>query len=417
MKADVTKLLALVLACALAAAGCGGKTAGGGDAPGPPPTPVPDRIRIGAVIALTGVSGPYGLSAYNGMSVAVEEANAAGGIDGRRVELVVQDTRSDLEETRRVVHRLVDEYNVAALLGEITSARTLVAAEVAQNLGVALLAPTATHPEVTRRGDFIFRSCYTDPFQGAALAQFAVQEIGARRAAIIFERGQDYSVELARYLREEFARQGGEIVLEAEYEAGAADFTGLLARVTEAGPEVIFVPGYYLEAGQIARQAGRSGVGVPLVGGDGWDSPRLIELGGEALAGNFYSSHFAAEDESPQVGHFVEEYRRLYGSTPDAFAATAYDAARLLIDAVTRAGSADRRAIRDALAATQAFPGVTGDVTFDQNGDALKSLVVIRLGLHGTREVVRHIAPADLRPVSTPTPSPTPQPRRRRRGR
>ncbi|HZI17490.1 MAG TPA: ABC transporter substrate-binding protein [Pyrinomonadaceae bacterium] len=408
--------LAALLACALLASGCGRADVSESE-PGPRPTPPPERVRIGAVLALTGATSQYGLSAYNGMSMAVEEANAEGGVGGGRVELIVQDTRSDLEETRRVVRRLVEDYNVAALLGEVTSARTLAAAEVAQELGVALLTPSATNPEVTRRGDFVFRGCYTDPFQGAALAQFAARDLGASRAAVISERGQEYSAGLARYIREEFERQGGEVVFEGEYEPGADDFAGLLARAAEARPEVVFVPGYYLEAGLLAREAGRAELGAPLVGGDGWDSPRLAELGGEALAGNYLSSHFAAEDESPRVARFVGEYRRLYGSAPDSFAATAYDAARLLLDAVARAGNLDRRAVRDHLAATRAFPGVTGDVTFDQNGDALKPLVLIRLGPHGAREVVRHIAPSDLLPEPTPTPSPTPQRRRRHRAR
>jgi branched-chain amino acid transport system substrate-binding protein len=406
------KILCALLACALLAPGCARRESGeAGTAPAPPP---PEKIRVGAVLALTGATGQYGLSAYNGMSMAVEEANAAGGVGGRRVELLVQDTRSDLEETRRVVRRLAEEYGVAALLGEVTSARTLAAADVAQEMGVALLTPSATSPEVTRRGEFIFRGCYADPFQGAALAQFAARDLGASRAAVLFEREQGYSTELTRHVREEFERQGGEVVFEEGYEPGAADFAALLARVAEARPEVVFVPGYYLEAGLLAREAGRAGLGAPLIGGDGWDSPRLVELGGEALAGSFHSAHFAAEDQSPRVVRFVEEYRRLYGAVPDSFAATSYDAARILLDALARAGTDDRRAIRDALAATRDFPGVTGDLTFDENRDALKPLVVIRLGQHGGREVVRHIAPADLIPAATPTPSPTPQRRRRR---
>lgn len=365
-------------------------------------------------MALTGATGQYGLSAYNGMSIAVEEVNARGGIGGAQVELIVQDTRSDDAETLRVVNRLIEEYKVAALLGEITSGRTLIAAEVAQNAGVPLLTPSATNPEVTRRGKFIFRSCYTDPFQGAALAQFTLQEIGARRAALLVERGQEYSVELGRHIREEFERQGGEFVLIEEYEAGAADFAALLKRVAEAGPEAVFVPGYYLEAGLLAREAGRAGVGVPLVGGDGWDSPRLAELGGEALVGSFYSSHFSTEDEEPHVRQFIEEYQRLYGAAPDSFAATAYDAARILFAAVERAGTTEPRAVRDALAATRDFPGVTGGVSFDENRDALKSLVITRLEPHGARRVVRRIAPSDIVPAPTPTPTPTPQRRRRR---
>jgi branched-chain amino acid transport system substrate-binding protein len=378
--------------------------------------PVEDnKVRLGAFMSLTGDTAQYGISALNGMRMAVEEANGAGGAAGRRIELIVQDTRSDAVETEVVVRRLAQEAHVHALIGEVVSSRSLAAARVAQAERVPMLTPSATSPEVTAQGDFIFRSCYTDTFQGAAIAHFAAGALGARRAAVLLDQDQRYSVELARYIREEFARQGGEVVVEQEYREGAADFSVQLAEVGASKPDVIFIPGYYLEAGLLARQAKQIGIDAPLIGGDGWDSPRLYEIGGQALAGDFFSSHFSAEDPDPQVQRFVADYRRLFGSTPDSFAATSYDAARIMLAAIARAPSLERTAIRDSLAATRDFPGVTGNVTFNAERNALKPVVVIRIGDNGKQSVESHVRPEDLAPPATPTPSPTPKKGRRRR--
>ena len=405
---------ALALAC-VAGAGC---TRGRGDGAVVVVEPAPDeRVRVGAFMSLTGDTAQYGISALNGIRMAVEEANAAGGVSGRRVELVVQDTRSDMTETEVVVERLTREVRVHALVGEVVSSRSVAAARVAQRERVPMLTPSATSPEVTAVGEYVFRSCYTDVFQGAAIAHFAVGRLGARRAALLVDRDQRYSVELARFIREDFVRHGGEVVAEQEYQAGAADFSVQLAEVGAARPDVVFIPGYYLEAGLLARQARALGIEAPLVGGDGWDSPRLYEIGGEALAGNFFSSHFSAEDPDPQVQRFVADYRRLHGFAPDSFAATAYDAARIMLDAIARAPSLERSAVRDSLAATREFPGVTGAVTFNAERNAVKSVVVVRIGAHGQQSVEAHVSPEEVAPTPTPTPSPTPQRGRRRRGR
>jgi len=381
-------------------------------------TPTPDeRVRVGAFMSLTGDTAQYGISALNGFRMAVEEANAAGGPGGRRVELLVQDTRSDVAETGVIVERLAREARVHALLGEVVSSRTLAAAHVAQREGVPMLTPSATSTEVTGVGEYVFRSCYTDTFQGAALAHFAAGQLGARRAAFLVDRDQRYSVELARFIREEFELHGGEVVAVQEYGGGAGDFSLQLAEVGAAQPDVVFIPGYYLEAGLLARQARGIGLTAPLVGGDGWDSPRLYQIGGQALEGCFFSSHFSADDPDPQVQRFVADYRRLFGFPPDSFAATAYDAARIMLAAVERAGSLERSAIRDALAATRDFQGVTGAVTFDAARNAVKSVVVVRIGENGRQSVESHVSPEELAPPPTPTPSPTPQRRRpRRRG-
>lgn len=401
-------LMSLLLAC-LCVLACKHK---GGDIIVKPA--VVEKLKIGAFMSLTGDTAQYGISALNGMRMAVEEANARGGIGGHRVELIAQDTRSDAVETETVVRRLTGEYQVHALVGEIVSSRSLVAARIAQEQRVPMLTPSSTSPEVTKQGDYVFRSCYTDPFQGAALAQFAARTLNARRAALLIDGGQRYSIELARIIGEEFKRQGGEIVSEQIYVEGAGNFSAPLAEVGATRPEVIFIPGYYLEAGLLARQAKGLNIEAPLVGGDGWDSPRLYEIGGQALAGDFFSTHFSADDPDPQVQRFVEDYRRLFNGPPDAFAATAYDAARIMLDACERAAALDRASIRNALAQTKDFNGVTGAVTFNADRNAVKPIVIVRIGDNGKQFVEAHITPSDIAPVALPTPSPTPQKRRRR---
>ena len=403
MSVRVLRQLSLVVIACLCVGGCRRQA---GDVV---VRPADEKVRVGAFMSLTGDTAQYGISAYNGIRMAVEEANGTGGVAGRRVELIAQDTRSDPRETEAVVRRLAEESRVHALVGEIVSSRSLAAARIAQGERVPMLTPSSTSPEVTTQGDFIFRSCYTDPFQGAALARFAAATLHARRAALLVDGGQRYSIELARIIREEFLRRGGEVVAEEEYREGAGDFTEQLMAVGAARPDVVFVPGYYLEAGLLAQQAKRLGIQAPLVGGDGWDSPRLYEIGGQALSGDFFSTHYSAEDPDPQVQRFVSDYRRLFGTTPDSFAATAYDATRIVLDAASRAASLDRAAIRDALARTKNFPGVTGNVTFDADRNALKPVVIIRIGDNGKQSVESHVTPEDITPTPTPTPSPTPR--------
>jgi len=376
----------------------------------------PARVRVGAFMSLSGDTAQYGLSALNGIRMAVEEANAAGGVKGHRVDLVVRDTRSDGFETTVVVDKLAREERVDALLGEVVSSRSLAAARVAQRERVPMLTPSATSPEITAVGDYVFRSCYTDTFQGVALARFAVESLGALRAAILVDRDQAYSVELARLIREDFERRGGKVVAVQEYPDGESDFSVQLAEVGAAQPDVVFIPGYYMEVALLARQARALGISVPLVGGDGWDSPRLAQIGGQAISGGYFTTHFSAADPDPQVQRFVADFRRLYGSAPDSFAATSYDAARIMLAAIERAPTLERAAVRDSLAATKDFPGVTGAVTFNPERNAVKPIVVVRIGDDGRQTVEAHVTPEDVAPPATPTPSPTPRRGRTRRG-
>jgi len=393
MRSFLSKTLVCVFAALLAAV-----------APGCRPdwfrgTRAEDKVRVGVFVSLTGGTAGYGLSSMNGFRMAAEEINSRGGVGGRQVELLVEDTRSDALETARVVRRLVGERNVHALLGEVVSSRSLVAAPIAQAAGVAMLTPSSTNPEVTEHGEYVFRSCYTDPFQANALARFAADGLRARRAALLIDRSQAYSVELADLFREAFARRGGQVVSEQPYSEGEEDFTQQLMQAGSASPDVIFVPGYYREAGMIARRAKELGIDAPLVGGDGWDSPGLYHIGGEYLRGSFFSNHFSVDDRDPAVQTFVEDYIGLYGYPPDAFAATAYDATRILLHAVRDAGSLDRRRIRDALASTAGFKGVTGTITLGPDRNAIKPIVIIRIETGGLYAVQERMMP---QPAATP---------------
>lgn len=346
-----------------------------------------DKVRVGVFMSLTGTTANFGISSTNGIKMAADEINSAGGINGKQIELLVQDDRSDASEAATIVTKFVTQDQVHAILGEVASSRSIAAAPIAQNANIPMLTPSSTNPEVTRKGNFIFRSCFIDPIQGAAIAQFAAKTLGAKRAAIMVDRKNDYSTGLEKNINDTFARLGGQMVATTSYQEGDQDFNAQLTSIKGANPEVIFVPGYYNDVGLIAKQARERGLTVPLVGGDGWDSVQLYAIGGSALNGSFFTNHYSPFDTDPQVQKFVNDYKSRYGSVPDALAATAYDAAHIMFDAIKRAKSLAGTDIRDALAATKDFPGVTGKVTFNENRDAVKPIVVIEIKDGGTYTV------------------------------
>ncbi len=350
-----------------------------------------DKVRIGVFMSLTGSTANFGISSVNGIKMAAEEVNGAGGINGKQIELLVQDDRSDASEAATIVTKFVNQDQVHAILGEVASSRSIAAAPIAQNAKIPMLTPSSTNPEVTKKGDFIFRSCFIDPVQGAAIAQFAAKTLGAKNAAIMVDRKNDYSTGLEEVINDVFTRMGGKMVATQSYQEGDQDFNAQLTSLKGSNPEVIFVPGYYNDVGLIAKQARDKGITVPLIGGDGWDSTQLYAIGGTALNGSYFTNHYSPYDTDPKVKKFVDDYKAKYGSIPDALAATAYDAAHIMFDAIKRSSSLDGPAIRDALAATNAFPGVTGTVTFNKNRDAVKPIVMIEIkdgGLYAVKERV-----------------------------
>ena len=346
-----------------------------------------DKVRIGVYMSLTGSTANFGISSVNGIKMAADEVNAAGGINGKQIELLVQDDRSDSSEAATIVTKFVTQDQVHAILGEVASSRSIAAAPIAQNAKIPMLTPSSTNPDVTKKGDYIFRSCFIDPVQGAAIAQFAARSLNAKRAAIMVDRKNDYSTGLEKVISEVFTKLGGQIVATTSYQEGDQDFNAQLTSLKGSNPEVIFVPGYYNDVGLIAKQARDKGITVPLLGGDGWDSVQLYAIGGSALDGSFFSNHYSSFDTDPKVQKFVNGYKALYHTSPDALAATAYDAANIMFDAIKRANSLDGSAIRNALAATKSFPGVTGDVTFNENRDAVKPIIMIEIKPGGTYSV------------------------------
>jgi branched-chain amino acid transport system substrate-binding protein len=367
-----------------------------------------DKVRIGVFMSTTGTTANFGISSVNGIKMAADEINAAGGINGKQVELLVQDDRSDASEAATIVTKFVTQDQVNAVIGEVASSRSIAAAPIAQNAKIPMLTPSSTNPEVTKKGDFIFRSCFIDPYQGAAIAQFAAKTLGAKTAAIMVDRKNDYSTGLEKVIDATFTKFGGKIVATQSYQEGDQDFNAQLTSLKGTNPEVIFVPGYYNDVGLIAKQARDKGITVPLIGGDGWDSEQLYKIGGTALNGSYFTNHYSPYDTEPKVQKFVKDYKARYNSTPDALAATAYDAANIMFDAIKRSKSLSGPDIRDALAATNAFPGVTGTVTFNENRDAVKPIVMIEIkdgGTYAVRERV-NVEGAAAPPVASTSAAP-----------
>ena len=337
------------------------------------------EIVIGEYGSLTGTTATFGISTKNGIDMAIEEINRNGGLLGKQVRVIVEDDQGKPEEAQTVVTKLITSDQVVAVLGEVASSRSLAAAPVAQSNGIPMISPSSTNPKVTEIGDYIFRVCFIDPFQGLVMAKFATNTLMVKNAAILRDIKNDYSVGLADVFIQNFKEMGGTIVADESYSEGDTDFSAQLTSLKAQNPEIIFVPGYYTEVGLIARQAKRLGINAPLLGGDGWDSPRLIEIGGEALNGSFFSNHYSQDDPSPQIQKFVADYKAKYNETPDALAGLGYDSAAVLFDAIKRANSLEGAKIRDALAQTKDFPGVTGKITIDAQRNAVKPAVVLEV--------------------------------------
>ncbi|HEY0321376.1 MAG TPA: ABC transporter substrate-binding protein [Pyrinomonadaceae bacterium] len=398
VKTIMRKILSLLIITAFACSllgmsGCNGTSTGG------------DKVRIGVFMSLTGTTANFGISSVNGIKMAANEINSAGGINGKQVELIVQDDRSDAAEAATIVTKFVTQDKVHAILGEVASSRSIAAAPIAQNAKIPMLTPSSTNPEVTKKGDYIFRSCFIDPVQGAAIAQFAAKSLGKKRAAIMVDRKNDYSTGLEKVITEVFTKLGGQMAVVQSYQEGDQDFNAQLTSIKGSNPDVIFVPGYYGDVGLIAKQARDKGITAPLIGGDGWDSAQLYAIGGAALNGSFFTNHYSPYDTDPAVQKFVNDYKALYKSIPDALAATAYDAARIMFDAIKRSTALDGPAIRTALAQTKDFPGVTGTVTFNENRDAVKPIVMIRIEDGGKYAVQERVQVEGAAMPSSTTPA------------
>lgn len=338
-------------------------------------------IPIGEFASLTGATASFGQSSHKGTQMAVDEINAGGGVLGRKLRLVTEDDQSKPGEAATVVRKLISRDKIVALLGEVASSRSLEAAPICQKAGIPMISPASTNPKVTEVGDMIFRVCFIDPFQGTVLSKFALSK-GWKRVAVLTDVKQDYSVGLAQFFKAHIAANGGQVVSEQSYSSGDKDFKAQLTAIKGTDPEAILASGYYTEAGLIASQARELELNVPLLGGDGWDAPALVEVGGKAIEGSFFSNHFSDEDTAPTIQTFMKKFEAKYGHKPDAMAALGYDSAMILADAIKRAGATEGLKLKEAIAATKNFPAVTGNITLnaERNADKPAVMLVVKEG-------------------------------------
>lgn len=339
-----------------------------------------DNIKVGVYVDLSGATSSFGKSTKNGIELATEEINNNGGVNGKKLQLVIEDDQGRPEQAKTVVSKLINQDKVQVVLGEVASTNSLAAAPVAQEAKIPMITPSSTNPKVTQIGDYIFRVCFKDDFQGSSMAKFAATNLKAKTAAIFGDVNSDYSKGLTKYFTDEFEKLGGKIIDKQAYTQNDADFKSQLTNMRAKNPDVIYVPGYYGEVGIIVKQARELGMEMPFLGGDGWDSPDLWDLGGDSLKNAYITNHYSVDDPAENIQKFVKAYQAKFaGRTPDSLAALAYDATYLLADSLKRAESADPTKLRDAIAATKEFVGVTGTISINDSRDADKSLVVLEL--------------------------------------
>lgn len=352
-----------------------------------------NEIPIGFYGAMTGQQATFGTSNKEGVDLAVDEINAKGGVLGKKIEIIAADDQSNPTQAATVVEKLINRDGVVAIIGEVASSNSLAAAPIAQNAHIPMLTPASTNVNVTKVGDYIFRSCFIDPFQGSVMAKFAVNDLHKKNFAVLYDVNSDYSKGLRDAFEAAVRQLGASIVETAAYSQTDSDFKGQLTKMKNAHPDAIYVPGYYTQVGQIIRQARDLGIDVPLLGGDGWDSSQTFAIAGPGVAGCYFTNHYSPDEKRPAVQNFVKAYEAKYnGKVPDAMAILGYDAMRLMADAIQRAGSTDPAKIRDALAATKNFPGASGSITMDKNRNAQKPIVILKTTATGS-EFVKSIEP------------------------
>lgn len=374
----MTKFAKMFMASTLLAgvlAGCSGaKESSGGS----------NTIKIGVNLELSGGVASYGESLSKGIEIAIDEINKKGGIEGKKIEPVKVDNKSDAAEATNGAIKLTSQDKVTAIIGAATSGNTVAQAQIANDTKTILLTPSGTSPNVTVRdngkvNDFVFRTSFIDPFQGTVAANFAAKELKVKKAAIFTDSASDYSKGLADSFKKTFIAAGGKVIAEEAYVGKDTDFRATLTRIKSKNPEFILIPGYYEEVGLIIKQARELGITVPLMGADGWDSPKLVELAGaDALNNTYITNHYSSEDPDKKIQKFVTTFKEKNdGLSPNAFNALGYDTIYLLADAIKRAGSTDSSKIKDALAGTKDLSLVTGIITIDKNHNPIKSATVL----------------------------------------
>lgn len=345
-----------------------------------------DPIKIGLVASQNGALRPWGIDSVKGVKLAVEQVNAAGGINGREVILIIGDSNSSPEQGKSAAEKLISD-GVIALIGEIASGITQPVATLANENGLPLITPGATKTTITDIGPGIFRVCYTDDFQGPVVATFAYEMLNLRRIAIMTDKKQPYSTYLSKTFRQRFVKLGGEIVAEEFYESGNTNFLGQLTKIKATNPDGMFMSGYFTEVGPIAEQAAQQGLVVKFLGGDGWDSKELVASAGDAIVGGFFTNHYNSEEDRPAVTNFLADWAAKYdGEKPGTtMAPLGYDAAMLMMDAMMRCDDVDDpQSIIDAIENTVNFPGVSGNITLKgMGGDPRKRAIMVKVTATG----------------------------------
>lgn len=338
-----------------------------------------NEILLGSYSSNTGATATFGQFQLRGTEMAIEEINAAGGINGKKIKHINYDNKSDNDETLAVVNRLISQDGVVAIIGEATSGRSKIGGQVAQQHKVPMLTSSATNPEVTKIGDYIFRACFIDPFQGTVMAKFMTQNLKLKKAAIMRDTKNDYSVGLSDIFAQKLKEAGGQVIIDIAYQEGDIDFKSQLTAIKAKGVDAIFVPGYYNEVALIAKQAKELGMKQPLLGGDGWSSPKLFEIAKDAINGNYFSNHYTTESKDPKTVAFVSAFKKKYNEDADVMAALAYDAVYMMAEAIKKTSVVNPENIRNELAKIKDFHGVTGKMSMDANRDAVKSAVVVQV--------------------------------------
>jgi branched-chain amino acid transport system substrate-binding protein len=360
-------------------------------------TKAPKEIVVGGIFPLSGNAATFGQSSKQGMQLAADDVNQKGGLAVGGAKLLVkasyEDDEGNPEKAANACQKLISQNGVKAVIGAVMSKNSLAIAPICQEAKVPMISPASTNVKVTEAGDFIFRACFIDPFQGAVLANYAYNQLNARKAAAIYDNGNDYNKGLAEVFKATFEKLGGKIVSSEAFtdEANTVDFKAQLTNIKAAGPDFLYAPNYYAADAVIMKQAHEIGLNVPTGGGDGWDSPQLTAIGGKDVEGCVFSNHFSKDDTSAVVQNFVKRYREKYGAEPDALASLAYDAAVILFGAVEKAGTLDGTAVRDAIKASHVV-GVSGTITFDEKRNPVKSAVVLKIE-NGQQKYVMTVAP------------------------
>jgi branched-chain amino acid transport system substrate-binding protein len=369
----VFSVMAVGLALSIALAGCGGGKKADGD-----------TIKIGGNLEMTGGSASYGASAKNGIELALKQINAKGGANGKKLALVVADNKSEATEATNAMQKLISQDKVVAVIGPDLSSACIAATAVNASAKIPAISPMGTNPNVTvdptngKTKPYNYRACFIDPFQGTVMANFATKELKVKKAAIMVDNSSDYAKGLAQFFKENFIKNGGQIVAEEFYLQKDTDFKATLTKIKAANPDFLYIPGYYQEVGMIVKQGREMGLTIPMAGGDGWDSAKLPEIAGKAaLANTFFSSLYSPDDDSKLNKDFVAEYQKAYNARPDVFAALAYDSALLIGKAIDDAKSFEPAKINEALAKINGFQGVSGTVTFNAQHNPVKSAVII----------------------------------------